>query len=484
MRRPRDLFDREHEWHSLERFVDQPGEGAALGLVYGRRRQGKTFLLESMVEAAAGVYFAALQQSEQQNLERLSATLADRDPTGVAPALRSWEDGLRALLAVGQRTGRATPVVIDELPYLLESSPALPSMLQALLSPRSPSRTSPTRLVLCGSAFSVMRSLLSGTAPLRGRASLELVVHPFDLPEAAQFWGAHREPELAVQLHALVGGTPAYLGMSGGVAPSSIDDLDEWVVASLLDPSSAMVREGDVLLAEEQGIVDRAVYLSLLAAISQGRTRRGEIAAALGRPETALAHPLTVLREARLIEAVDDALRQKRTTFRIAEPILRLHQLIIAPNGARIGRRRGAEVWAQVADTVSSRIYGPHLEDLARWWTLHRASEDALGGTAARVAPAVVPCREHGVGHEIDVVALDATGSGARVLALGEATWQADPLDVGELDRLDHLRGLVPGADGARLLLTSRAGFTRGLRSAARRRGDVELVDLARLVAR
>ena len=55
-----------------------------------------------------------------------------------------------------------------------------------------------------------MRGLLGGTAPLRGRAKLELLVQPFDFREAADFWGVLGDPELAFQLHALVGGTPAY----------------------------------------------------------------------------------------------------------------------------------------------------------------------------------------------------------------------------------------------------------------------------------
>jgi hypothetical protein len=52
-------------------------------------------------------------------------------------------------------------------------------------------------------------NLLAGHAPLRGRASLELLVHPFGYRDAARFWGA-ADPELAALLHSVVGGTPAY----------------------------------------------------------------------------------------------------------------------------------------------------------------------------------------------------------------------------------------------------------------------------------
>src|SRR5712691_9392974 len=70
--------------------------------------------------------------------------------------------------------------------------------------------------VLCGSAVTTMQALLSASAPLRGRAFLEMFVRPFGYREAADFWGVAHDPELAFRLHALVGGTPAYREMSGG----------------------------------------------------------------------------------------------------------------------------------------------------------------------------------------------------------------------------------------------------------------------------
>src|SRR5450759_2316032 len=114
-----------------------------------------------------------------------------------------------------------------------------------------------TRLILCGSALSTMRGLLTGTAPLRGRASLELVLHPFGYRDAALFWQVAHDPELAVRMHALVGGTPAYRDMCTNPSPTSASDFDRWVVDNLLNPASAMFREGNALLSEEDGPVLR-----------------------------------------------------------------------------------------------------------------------------------------------------------------------------------------------------------------------------------
>jgi hypothetical protein len=52
----------------------------------------------------------------------------------------------------------------------------------------------PVRLILCGSAISVMADLLSGTRALRGRAALELRVRPFGYRDAREYWGIGSRP--------------------------------------------------------------------------------------------------------------------------------------------------------------------------------------------------------------------------------------------------------------------------------------------------
>ena len=185
--KPPELHDRAEEWEALTEFAADPSPGAVLGIVYGRRRQGKTLLLELLAEATGGLAFTGLQQADAQNLTDLAAVYAGF--TGVPGAsFENWTAAIEALLTAGDRIGRPVPVILDEFPYLVEQAPELPSALQRALSPRSVARmTGQVRLILCGSAFTVMRGLLGGSAPLRGRAKLELLVQPFDFREAAGF---------------------------------------------------------------------------------------------------------------------------------------------------------------------------------------------------------------------------------------------------------------------------------------------------------
>jgi AAA+ ATPase superfamily predicted ATPase len=481
--KPDRLFDRAVEWRELTEFATSPEPGAALGLVYGRRRQGKTLLLESLALELDGFMFAATQQSEAQNLADLGAEYAAYRGIRQPVVFASFREALDELLRLGEE--RPTAVIIDEFPYLVAATPALPSYLQQALSPlgHAKERTK-TRMILCGSALTTMSQLLGGGAPLRGRARLELIVRPFGFREAAEFWGVADDPELAFRLHALTGGTPAYKDMCGGSGPRSLAEFDHWVQRRLLNPASAMFREGGLLLCEEPSISDPTSYASVLSAISGGSTRRSEIAATIGRPTGAIAHLLTGLAGIGLIEHTEDALRGKRTSFSIAEPIVRLHQLITARYEPELVARRADRVWGRSASTVASKIYGPHFEELARQWCLRYADEDTLGGVASAVRPTEIACRVHREGHELDVVVLEDPGPMGRVAAIGEAKATNAPMDVRQLRRLEHLRGLLPSdrvGPPPKLLLFSRTGFTPDLAEESAARPDIELISLDRI---
>jgi hypothetical protein len=78
--------------------------------------------------------------------------------------------------------------------------------------------------------------LLSGSAPLRGRASMEMIIRPFGYRDAAEFWHIS-DPRLAVLVHSVVGGTPAYRReFVAGDSPAYPAGFDAWVLRTVLNP--------------------------------------------------------------------------------------------------------------------------------------------------------------------------------------------------------------------------------------------------------
>ena len=487
MQRPSDLFDREQEWADLVAFASAPGAGIHLGVVSGRRRQGKSMLLRRLVEAADGFYTMALEQEREPALQRMAGALADA--LGLPPgalAVPDWSTAWRTLLRP-RRADRPYVVVIDELPYLLRHSPELPSTLQEVIdASRDDPSWPPVRLILCGSALAVMGELLSGTRALRGRARLDLTVRAFDVRQTAAFWAAP-DPAAAFALHAVVGGTPGYRDLIGAAPGPGQDALFDWLGASLLNPSHAMFREAEYLLTEDPRLTDRALYHSVLGAVSNGARTPTALGGVLGRPVTSLEHPLSMLAGAGYLRRDDDVLLQRRPRLRVADPVIRFDQVVRRPRLAQLEERRTAAAWADSQAAFSSAVLGPHFEDLARWWTARR---EGWPRPVGEVGSTVVNDRAGRAQHEVDVVAL-ASGQrrqakDAQVVVLGEAKAGERARGVGEVVRLERVRDLLVGrgvdAGHAVLAVFGRGGFTAEVRDLARGRSDVRLIDLATML--
>ena len=500
MQTPNDLFARQWEWDRLTALIERTKPEPQLALVYGRRRQGKTLLTARLCEASGGFYWEAFDGELTQNLVSLSTAWSTWSRSSTPLRFESWSEALRAVLSAGAIAGRPVPVVLDEITRVITRMPEFPSLLQHLLGPAGlGAAAGGTTLILCGSAFGAMRSLLDGPAPLPGRAALELIVQPFDYRTASEFWGLGSNPAAAFAHNAYVGGTPAYRSLADHHLPRH-GDVDSWVIRRVLDPSSSLFREGRIVIAEDPQLGDQQRYWGLLAAIIDGASRWSDLENVLGQRRGSLQHAINVAIDAGWIERHDDPLRANRSTYAVTEPMIRFHRLIIEPNQQRLNARRAADVWRDMRPTVAAQILAPHMETLAREWLVRYASPDATGGIltkagSTRTLPppakhesaAATPGRssfnEPSIGRsQFDIAGVETTSRGAtKLILLGEVKSTDARVGLGELDRLD--RAIATRDEGAacKRILVSRAGFTTDLERVAARRSEVELVDLHRL---
>jgi len=222
----------------------------------------------------------------------------------------------------------------------------------------------------------------------------------------------------------------------------------------------------------------------VLSAIAAGNHTETKMAAVLGRDRQALSWPLGVLVDAGFVVRDDDALRQRRPAYRIAEPIVRFQHVVTRRDLARFEERRATEAWADAQARFATHVLGPHFEDLARNWTIGYASEQTTGGRLARVGATQVNDPAGRSQAEVDIVGIRA-GASPKVGLLGEAKFRTEPTGVGVLAHLERARDLLTARvaveDDVKLLVFSASGFDRGLLIAAHGRSDVELVDLDRL---
>lgn len=265
--------------------------------------------------------------------------------------------------------------MIDELPYWMAHSPELPGLLQ-LLYDRSQAGEGPGgRLIVCGSATSVMNELLSGTKALRGRAAIDLRLRPFDLSTTAEHWGIG-DPAAALRVHAVLGGSPGYRNLAGVAPPQSAADVANWAAGTVLDPSQALYSgsEAEYLLREDPRFTGSALHYAIINAVANGATSPTKIGALLEQPRSSLARPLDALAGAGYLRHDSDPLWERRSVITVADPVVRFHNLITVPHRDLVETGRGAEAWQRAQPTFVSRVLGPHFEECARDWLRARPS--------------------------------------------------------------------------------------------------------------
>jgi hypothetical protein len=332
-----------------------------------------------------------------------------------------------------------------------------------------------------------MGRLLAGSAPLRGRAGLEMVVRPFGYRDAAEFWGA-ADPRLAVLLHSIVGGTPAYRRQFvRDDAPDGPADFDAWVIRAVLNPDRPLLREARYLLAGESGVRDPAIYHSVLAAVAAGNRRWGGIASYVGRKGTDIAHPLHVLEDCGLVVREEDCFRSGRTQYRIAEPLIGFYEAIMRPRWADLEQGLGEAVWPDSRARFLSGLAGPHFEQVCRDFA-RQHGRAAFAQPVGEVAHGTVADPAGRSEIEIDVAVLGPAAPGARrqVVSIGEAKW-GDVMGLRHLDRLRRARALLEakGFDTSETVLACYAGngCDEALRAQAARH-RVLLIDPPQLYGR
>ena len=474
--KPITVVSREREWADLTRFVSSTA--ARLGVVYGRRRLGKTHLIEHLATAANGLYFCAAQQPAAANLADLSAAVSTWLPRLRPIRYTSWDEALDHLLHL-PRGATSSVLVFDEVGYLIDQMPSFPSLLQRALD-RRPRPTQP--LLLAGSTQSVMRRLTASGQPLRGRANLELVLDPFDFRDAASFWGVDRA-RVAVLLWSIVGGTPGYRELCDDEAPTSEASFPEWISRHVLSSSAALHREGRIVVMEEAALNDSAMHWAVLSAITSGATTRTAIGRAIGRPSTALGNSLSVLVSSGLIAREEDLLHRRRSSYRVDEPIVTTWKELVEPIERRMLQSDPKRLFDDIEAPFHARVVGPAFEQLVRDWAESHANESTLGGAVTAVGSSRVGrSPDDPNAAQIDLVAVDRDAAGRQTIrAIGEAKHRNRPIDMTAIARLEALRTRLD-CPAAKLLLACDAGFDRDVVRADRRRADIELVDAERLL--
>lgn len=259
MQKPDDILDRDHEWETLTSLWSDPA--AHLVFARGRRRLGKSWLIQRFAHRVGGLYYQATRRGRREQLDRMTGVVGEYFDD---PALRrgvGFSDWEALFEYVTDRVeDQHFLFVIDEFPYLAQEDPGLTSMLQSLWDHRW--KGSRFKLVLCGSHITFMRRLEEHDQPLHSRRTARLHVSPFSYREAAGFVPDYSSRD-RLRAYGIFGGVPGHLDRLDPTRSLAANVAD-----LVLTPSSLLSDEATHLL---DSFTDRSrSYYSVLFAIGTG----------------------------------------------------------------------------------------------------------------------------------------------------------------------------------------------------------------------
>ena len=157
-------------------------------VVYGRRRVGKTMLLNEFCKGKKAVFFTGIEASVLENLSQLSKAVLEHSDAQSS----SFDSFENILLYVDSLASNERIVfVIDEYPYIAKCEPSLPSLLQKHIDHAW--KDSKLMLILCGSSMSFMENQVLGyKSPLYGRKTSQLKIQPFNFLKVANYVGVSK----------------------------------------------------------------------------------------------------------------------------------------------------------------------------------------------------------------------------------------------------------------------------------------------------
>ena len=402
------------------KFVDRIEEIARLNnalsrekstfiVMYGRRRLGKSTLIKQ-VQTDKDVYFLADRSEGQHQRLLLAKVIAQVFPDFDKLTYPDWESLLRAL---NYRTNDKFTLCLDELPYLVEQSPELPSVLQKLLD----EKILKYNIIVCGSSQNMMYSLiLDSTAPLYGRANEIIMLTPIKLPYIQDALGL--DSVGAIEEYAVWGGVPRYWELR-----EFNTSLEDALWHNVLSVNGMLYEEPAKLFQDD--VKDIVKTSTIMSYIGSGANRLSEIASRCNEPATNLSRPLKKLIDLGFIErevpfGVDEK-SSKKSLYKIKDPFMDFYYQFVVPNRSfiELGRRLPIE---QLINAHFSKYVSMHWEKLCRNAVTGNVINGVLYDNAKRWWGTVLNEENKPEQVEFDVMAESVD---KKFLLVGECKWTA-----------------------------------------------------------
>ena len=466
-----------------------------LAIIYGRRRVGKTTLIQEFIKDKVAIYYMGLESNAAENLAALSEYILTPEndfikvDTPRSPVFPDYSSAFSYVFSLAQNN--RIVFVIDEYPYLAGAYRGISSLLQRLIDTHS--HESKLMLILCGSSLSFMEyQVLGYQSPLYGRRTAQFKVSPLSFFQARQYFSrvspneqltlspdsgdatheySRMTPQEQLTLYSISGGIPHYLNTL-----TAKPTLRESIISTFLTPNGYLFEEAQNLLKQE--CREPAQYNAIVRSIATGSTRLSEIASKVGIDTGLCLKYITALMTLDIIkrDVPFGEERSRRSIYRVADGMFRFWYRYVPQNMTLIQRGESSVVYQRLERDLPAYL-GSAFEEVCMEWLW----QESIAGR--------LPVRIYDMGRwwgndrkrrtevEIDIVAF--TDDGTALFA--ECKWTNDRADKAVLESLLSRSELFPQKQKMYYLF-SKSGFTQGCEELAAECGDVNLVSFARMM--
>ncbi len=308
--------------------------GSEFCVLYGRRRIGKSTLLEEFAKDKSSFFFLAGRESKRLQLKRFVRELGEAvgDPLTGKVNVSEWDEALtlldRNITVLSERNkGKKAIVIFDEFQWMCRGAPELLSDLQRFWDKKWKNAKN-LFLILCGSSISFMLGdVLSRKSPLFGRRTVSFELTPFKAKEASAFLSGRNSFEIA-EAYMAVGGVPKYFEIL-----NSKGSIRKHIARQAFSSTGFLYDEIRFVLSEQ--LKETEHYFMLLEQMAYGAKAVVEMEKATGIASGQIMYYLERLRLLGFVSRhtpLGESIQTKRVRYRLDDYYLRFYFTFIHPN--------------------------------------------------------------------------------------------------------------------------------------------------------
>ncbi|MEW6419050.1 MAG: ATP-binding protein [Nitrospirota bacterium] len=435
--------------------------------IYGRRRIGKTRLIQEFIKDKKAIYFLADSVSEGEQLKNLGRIVGEyfNDSILISAGFKDW---YQFFTYIKEKPSSRLILVIDEFPYLVNSNPAISSIFQKGIDEHL--KQSNVFLILMSSSIGMMeKEVLFYKAPLYGRRTASLEVKEMTFDSLKEFF-PDRAFENLVKIYSVLGTIPAYIEKI-----NQRHDIFRNIKDLILDKGTFLYNEVEYILREE--LREPRNYFVILKAIAQGKRKLSEIINETGFEKSLVARYLDILKSLRFVEK--DVPVTERYPEKSKQGLYKLHDKFftfwfkyVFPNRNRLEIGNQNYVLKLIKDTFEHHVSTAY-EDVCTDMCRDLMKKGLIQFTSIG--------KWWSKNEEIDIVALDDE---TKTAFFGECKWSNKKVgdDIyKDLVRKSQLVDWHNGKRKDRFILFSKNGFTQGMKEISKKE-DVLLIQKDRVI--